>query len=466
MTLNNTIYRSLILITLFLCFSCNSNNKGTVGSDEIVKVDKSYDIKGVELELCSLDGGTFTMWVTPDGRKINGAEEPVQVLLNGFAISKNPISQKLWKAVMGNNPSSVQNDALPVDRVTYADCIKFTKKISKLTGLPFTLPTEAQWEYANLSDSVVLVDNTKEWVNDWYLEKYDKYLITNPIGASDGSKGLIREPFTREAYGRKSKSSGLVFRVVVNTNQPIGDNVLAMINERLPKPSGISETKIYEVNGVKFKMIGVKGGSFMMGESKLTSMIEDDEKPFVSVNVGDFSIGETEVTCALWNAVTGRLPYGNSMKNPEKPVVSVSWFDCQEFLLKLNEITGMKFRLPYEDEWEYAAKGGNKSHSYQFSGSDIIDEVAVYAEKGYSKVADVKSKRPNELGIYDMSGNAWEWCQNPYYSYSDKTYNVEDSDYVTRGGSSAGKTESCRVVNRSKLVPTMVKSTVGFRIAL
>ncbi len=138
----------------------------------------------------------------------------------------------------------------------------------------------------------------------------------------------------------------------------------------------------------------------------------NDEKPVHSVTLSDYMIGETEVTQALWRAVMGSNP--SYYKGDYLPVERVSWEDCQEFISKLNSLTRQRFRLPTEAEWEYAARGGSKSRGYKYSGSDNLGDVAWYYENSGDKTHSVKTKDSNELGLYDMSGNVWEWCEDFY----------------------------------------------------
>ena len=226
---------------------------------------------------------------------------------------------------------------------------------------------------------------------------------------------------------------------------------------------------IYEVNGVNFKMIKVEGGTFKMGAtSEQGSDAYGDESPVHSVTLPDYYIGETEVTQELWKAVMGKNP--SSFKGDQKPVENVSWHDCQNFIKRLNELTGKNFRLPTEAEWEYAARGGNKSKGYKYSGGNDINEVAWY--KGNSShTHDVKTKSPNELGVYDMSGNVFEWCKDcfGYYSSSSQTNPKGPSSgpsRVLRGGGWLDYAWSCRVSNRYNDKPGDWNSNSGFRLAL
>ena len=207
------------------------------------------------------------------------------------------------------------------------------------------------------------------------------------------------------------------------------------------------------VNGVSFEMVYVEGASFDMGATtEQGSDADSDEKPVHSVTLSDYYIGRCEVTQELWEAVMGSNP--SYFKGAQKPVESVSWNDCQEFVSRLNSLTGRTFRLPTEAEWEYAARGGNKSLHYKYSGSDNIDDVAWYWDNsGYYGTHAVGTKSPNELGIYDMSGNVWEWCSDWYGDYSAGAQTnpqgpSSDSLRVLRGGRWGSRARYCRVSNR------------------
>ena len=223
----------------------------------------------------------------------------------------------------------------------------------------------------------------------------------------------------------------------------------------------------FTVNGVTFKMIAVEGGTFQMGSNDAGS--DSDEQPVHQVTLSSFSIGETEVTQELWQAVMGSNP--SYFKGNKLPVETVSWNDCQTFITKLNELTGKTFRLPTEAEWEYAARGGNQSKGYIYSGSITIDDVAWYNSNSSGATHPVAQKVPNELGIYDMSGNVWERCQDWYGNYSsasqtNPTGPTSGSDRVERGGSWGEDARSCRVANRYDNDPTSTSSSLGFRLAL
>ena len=225
----------------------------------------------------------------------------------------------------------------------------------------------------------------------------------------------------------------------------------------------------FTVNGVSFVMKGVQGGEFSMGATpEQGNDVYDDEKPVHRVAVSSFRIGQTAVTQALWKAVMGRNP--SYYKGDNRPVESVNWYDCQEFIGKLNALTGKNFRLPTEAEWEYAARGGNKSRGYKFSGSNLISEVGWYTDNS-STTHDVASKAPNELGLYDMSGNVYEWCNDWSGKYSPEDQvnpqgPASGSSRVYRGGSYGIEAKFSRVSLRASNTPDFRNTDYGLRLAL
>lgn len=231
-----------------------------------------------------------------------------------------------------------------------------------------------------------------------------------------------------------------------------------------PEPAG---TETFTVNGVQFTMIAVEGGTFQMG----SSTGDTDEQPVHEVKLSSYAIGQTEVTQELWEAVMGTNP--SYFKGSKHPVEKVSWNDCQTFITKLNTLTGRTFRLPTEAEWEFAARGGNQSQGYTYSGSNTIEDVAWYTSNSGSTTHDVATKAANELGLYDMSGNVWEWCQDWYGSdyYSSSVINnptgpASGSYRVNRGGCWGYAAACCRVAHRGGNAPTSTYYILGFRLAL
>lgn len=229
------------------------------------------------------------------------------------------------------------------------------------------------------------------------------------------------------------------------------------------------------VNGVSFKMMPVEAGTFQMGKSA----DGNDVTPVHSVTITkDYYIGETEVTQALWKAVMGQSPTTDGSQwsssygiGDNYPAYYISYNDVQEFITKLNDLTDMEFRMPTEAEWEFAAKGGKKSEGFTYAGSNALEEVAWYYSNSGSKTHPVAQKKSNELGLYDMSGNVWEWCSDWYGSYSSSSVSdpigaTSGSNRVRRGGSWYYDASYCRVVYRFNYSPSFRNPDIGFRLAL
>jgi len=213
----------------------------------------------------------------------------------------------------------------------------------------------------------------------------------------------------------------------------------------------------------------VQGGSFNMGCTSEQQGCDSDEKPVHRVTLGSYYIGQYEVTQAQWRAVMGNNP-SNFKGCDQCPVEQVSWNDVQDFIRRLNERTGQNYRLPTEAEWEFAARGGNNSQGYQYAGSGNIGDVGWYGSNSGSKTHPVGQKRANELGLYDMSGNVYEWCQDwkGDYSASAQTNPRGPSTgayRVLRGGSWGDDPQGCRVAGRSGGVPGYRGDNLGFRLA-
>ena len=223
-------------------------------------------------------------------------------------------------------------------------------------------------------------------------------------------------------------------------------------------------------DGINIDMVHVKAGTFTMGATPEMEDPLDKEKPTHIVTLtNDYYIGKYEVTQALWKAVMGSNP--SEFKGENLPVEMISWDECQEFISKLNRITGKVFRLPSEAEWEYAARGGKKSMGYQYSGNNNLSDVAWYTNNSSSKTHAVGIKHPNELGIYDMSGNVSEWCQDWYGKYSatsqtNPTGAMSGSDRVFRGGSWRSIAWFFRLSFRFEVAPSYRNSNLGLRLVL
>jgi formylglycine-generating enzyme required for sulfatase activity len=224
----------------------------------------------------------------------------------------------------------------------------------------------------------------------------------------------------------------------------------------------VAEKRMFTVKGIEFAMVPVKGGTFSMGAIAQHNEEQTDKDEVLQVFLSDYNIGETEVTQALWNAVMGSIP--SYFKGANLPVESITWNDCELFIRRLNRLTGENFRMPTEAEWEYAARGGILSRGYRYSGSNNIDDVSWYAENSELKSHEVATKASNELGIYDMSGNVWEWTSD----YWRRNYNSKRSGFsrVYRGGSWNDAGGGSRVLYRNRYDPTGKDYDIGLRLAL
>ena len=233
----------------------------------------------------------------------------------------------------------------------------------------------------------------------------------------------------------------------------------------------VGDNYVFTVKDVTFTMIHVQGSTFTMGATnEQGNDVYDSEKPTHNVTLSSYYIGETEVTQGLWQAVMDSNP-SSFTGDSRLPVEKVSWEDCQTFISRLNSLTGQQFHLPTEAQWEYAARGGNKSRGYKYSGNNDLGSVAWHINNSGSKLHPVKTKSPNELGIYDMSGNVWEWCSDWYGSYSNNaqinpTGPSRGSNRVNRGGCWSNNARLCRSSCRGFNTPSIRDGSYGLRLAL
>lgn len=253
------------------------------------------------------------------------------------------------------------------------------------------------------------------------------------------------------------------------------------------KVVALNMNKEFTLGRISFTMIYVEGGTFTMGAtSEQGKEAGKDEKPAHQVTLSDYFIGQTEVTQGLWKAVMGttirqQRDKGNSIwsiygEGDNYPMYYINWDECQEFVNKLNsllssQLGGMHFALPTEAQWEYAARGGKKSKGYKYSGSNVAWHVAWLNDNSNVSTYPVGVKTANELGIHDMSGNVWEWCQDWYGSYSkgaqtNPTGASSGSDRVDRGGCMVSEAGDCRVSGRDYTSPTDRYRSLGLRLVL
>ncbi|MBE6234084.1 MAG: PEGA domain-containing protein [Bacteroidales bacterium] len=366
------------------------------------------------------------------GLSIVSSPGEADIYLDGAKVGSSPLY--LPKTIIGNH----------ILKISKSGCVDWTGKVTISEGqvaeVNATLQSGAPVTFtSNAPDAQLYVDGA---------------LMGSANGTYDlpfGSHNVICK-----ASGKKD------FSKTINVTAAGGDR-------RVECRFGAARETI-TVNGVSFDMILVEGGTFTMGATQEQgSDTESDEKPVHQVTLSDYYIGETEVTQALWKAVMGTNT--SNFKGDRNPVENVSWDDCQEFIRKLNKLTRRTFRLPTEAEWEYAARGGNQSKRYKYSGSDNINDVAWYSDNSGSKTHAVKTKSPNELGLYDMSGNVYEWCSDWYGSYQSSTQTnpqgpSSGSYRVLRGGSWYDDAGSCRVSYRNYYSPATRGYDSGLRLVL
>ncbi len=288
-----------------------------------------------------------------------------------------------------------------------------------------------------------------------------KKVGASPLFVSELLIGTHKIRLEKEGYDKQEKT------IAISEGQ---EHMLEYtLAKEMPKPT-LTDKETFTVNGVSFTMVGVKGGTFTMGgTAEQGSDADSDEKPTHQVTLSDYYIGETEVTQELWKAVMGSNP--SIFSGTNLPVETVNWDDCQTFITKLNQLTGKNFRLPTEAEWEYAARGGQKSRGYKYAGSNTLRDVAWYKGNSGSELHPVKQKQANELGLYDMTGNVSEWCQDWYGSYSSNaqtnpTGPSSGSRRVNRGGGWNYSASYCRVAYRNYYSPGTRYGNLGFRVVL
>ena len=254
--------------------------------------------------------------------------------------------------------------------------------------------------------------------------------------------------------------------------------VAALCYVVLPKLSGessgekkgyIQEVDTFTINGVHLEMVKIPGGNFTMGTDDTTA--DKYEKPAQRRTVSDFYIGRYEVTQKLWFVIMNNNP--STFINDNYPVNNVSWEDCQLFIQRLNSITGRNFRLPTETEWEYAAKakleknGSLSTTSEKYSGTSLSpNEYAWYSENSNNKIHPVGTKKPNDFGLYDMSGNVIEWCQDIFTNYATGNVEIDKDQRVIRGGFYGSDASAIRCTSRGSCKYDDALAPLGFRLCL
>ena len=349
-----------------------------------------------------------------------------------------------------------------------------TKQIEVIVGVPQTIELRPTPIYgmldvnsdpmgANITINGKSYGDTPTTIENLLVGDYD-VVLTKPGYASVSQRVTVSESASASVDVKMQKDE--------MKNSQIGESALSVsaINLTPNWSARVKPSQRAVLEKLIANMVKVEGGTFTMGAtSEQDNDAASDEKPAHQVTLGDYYIGRYEVTQKEWQAVMGKNP--SKFKGEDLPMEQVSWNDCQDFINKLNQLTGLKFRLPTEAEWEFAARGGKQSKGYKYSGSDNAKNIAWYEKNSGSKPHQVGTKEPNELGIYDMSGNVGEWCGDWYGRYSSSaqtnpTGPSSGSARVLRGGSWINNARYCRVSIRFSSAPGYRDSYCGFRVVL
>lgn len=478
-------------------------------------------IADIGMNLVSVTAGTFTMG-SPNAEKGRDSDEGPETevtLTQSYWLGETEVTQRQWEEIMGNNPSNSKGGNRPVESVTWNDAMEFCRRLTtreraagRLDGRhEYTLPTEAQWEYACRAGTITrfsfgddaeytqlgnyawyasnsgqthdvaqklanpwgLYDmhgNVWEWCLDWYSGSYPGGNVADPRGSSSGVNRLLRGGGFADV-GRTCRSA---YRRKVGTDprHPIyrGFRVaLVFLPKLFLTDSGI-------------ELILIPSGTFTMGSPTSEKDRDgDDEGPQTEVTLSqDFWLGKTEVTQRQWQSIMGSNP--SRFKGEERPVESVSWDEAMEFCINLTFReqkaerlpAGYEYALPTEAQWEYACRAGMVTrfpYGDDF-GYKQLGKYAWYLGNSDALTHDVEGKLENQFGLYDMHGNVWEWCLD-WYSGSYPGGNVTDPkgpssgvDRVLRGGGWSDPGRHLRSSDRSGTRPYNRRAFLGFRVSL
>ena len=514
---NTLLFRLVVLVTAMVCaFGVSAQEAYAVYTSNNATLTFYYDDErsshtGTTYDLN--DGAADPGWVT-DGTNANVKEVEFDPLFADF----RPMSTYHWFYEMRNLEDILGIYDLNTSEVTRMDgmflrCYKLTDlyldkfNISKVTDMSEMFRGCSALETINVGDGWKMTDMALAVTRKMFKDctslvggqgtTYDANHVDADYAHIDGGPDkpgyFTAKPVSPRGYVNGDNlvnisdvtalidlllAGGTIGNAAADCNQDGSINiadVTALIDYLLSgtwpevEPQPVTET--FTVNGVTFTMVMVGGGTFTMGATpEQGDEAYEDEKPAHQVTLSSYWIGQTEVTQALWLAVMGENP-SDFPGDLERPVEMVSWPECQTFINTLNQITGKNFKFPTEAQWEFAARGGNLSKGYKYAGSNTIDDVAWYYYDGCTDLTThaVATKQPNELGLYDMSGNVKEWCYEDYAPYSSEpqTDPVGPSgvtNHVYRGGSWASTANECRVTYRYSI--RYWANSIGLRLAL
>ena len=527
----------------FLAFGCRSAYRSQYnpsygayfcGFRVALSVSKNITVpvsETVNLDMVWIEPGTFRMGSPEDelGRDYNETQHQV-TLTKGYWMGQYEVTQAQYEAVMGTNPSDFNGADLPVEQVSWDDAMEFCAKLTASAkaagrlpaGYEYTLPTEAQWEYACRGGTRGALNNGKymsdkfecdemdevgwywynsdymthpvgqkqpnafrlydahgnvcEWCLDWYGD-YPTGPVTDPAGPETGSHRVMRGG----SYGDDACDCRSAVRSYSSPSESYNFCGFRVALTPIPVNKDMTIPLSADVN---LDMVWIEPGTFMMGSPEDESGRYSDETQHQVTLTEGFWLGKYEITQAQYKAVMEWNP--SEFNGPDLPVEQVSWYDAMEFCVELTDLEreagrlpeGYKYTLPTEAQWEYACRAGTRSalnNGKNLSGVEEcpeMDEVGWYWYNSDEKTHPAGQKQPNAWRLYDMHGNVEEWCLDRYEEdyptepVTDPVGSSTDLNFVLRGGSWGGAAYDCRSAYRDYGAPNQVYINVGFRVAL
>lgn len=438
----------------------------------IVGVLHDFEVGGVYYAITDAN----TVAVTARDNRYNSysgsIEIPSMVTYNGTDYVVASIAQYAFYNCTGLTSVTIPMSVTEIGNYAFLGCTN----VSQVICTSYTPPVMADYYAFDPScyqNATLIVPDGAEGLyqsTDWWNQFSQVKLILRGDVNGDGTVSIADVTALIDYLLSGDESNALLINADVNKDGTVSiADVTALIDYLLSGAWPFNGT--VTIQGISFNMVAVEGGTFTMGATPEDNYADNNERPAHQVTLSDYYIGETEVTQALWLAVMGSNP-SQHQGDLNYPVERVSWNECQIFISRLNEMTGLNFRMPTEAEWEYAARGGKNSHSYMYAGSDLVDEVAWYSTNSGNLTHLVATKRANELGLYDMSGNVSEWCYDCLGAYTSEAQTNPTGPTgipyrVQRGGDYNNVARFCRVSSRGYIYPpSYTAEFIGLRLAL